>query len=120
MSDVMYMFPPVTLEDEATEVNHDTNRPAEVIDLAGMSAVYLAVTGTAGTMKIDAQVSMDGTNWLIVGAIQLADGVNKTSNTGIIATGAYKIPVAGFTKFRAFMSSVSGTEITIKATVFPR
>lgn len=116
----MYMFPPVTLEDEATTVNHDTNRPAKVIDLSGMGSVYLAVTGTAGTMQIDAQVSMDGTNWITVGAIQLADGVNKTAATGIVATGAYRVPVAGFTMFRAFISSVSGTEITIKATVFPR
>ena len=108
-----------TLESEATAVNHDTNRPATVIPVAGYNKVALAVSGTAGTMKLEAQVSMDGTNWIAVGAIQLSDGVNKTAATGIVAVGAYTVPVSGFSLFRAFMSAVSGTTLTVKATAFP-
>jgi len=115
-----FMPPLVVLQDGATTVNHDTNRPAAKMSVAGYNTVSLAVTGTAGTMKLDAQVSMDGTNWLTVGAIQLADGVNKTATTGIIAVGAYEVPVAGFTWFRTFLSSVSGTTLTVKATSFPK
>ena len=107
-----------TLEAAATEVNHDTNRPATNMTCAGFEKVCLAVTGTAGTMKLEAQVSMDGTNWLTVGAVQMADGVNKTAATGIVATGSYEVPVSGFRLFRAFMSAVSGTTLTVKAVAF--
>jgi hypothetical protein len=116
----MFMGPPVVLESEATAVNHDTNRPAKVLHVAGYDKVVLAVTGTAGTMKLEAQVSLDGTNWIAVGAVQLGDGVNKTAATGIVAVGAYEVPVAGFTMFRAFLSAVSGTTLTVKATAYPR
>ncbi len=114
------MTPLVVLQNAATAVNHGTNRPAEVMVCSGYDKVYLAVTGTAGTMKLEAQVSMDGTNWLTVGAIQLGDGVNKTAATGIIAAGAYEVPVAGFAWFRTDLSVVSSTTITVKATAFPK
>jgi len=108
------------LQNAVTTVNHNVDRPAEVMHIAGYDRVVLAVTGTAGTMKLQAEVSMDGTNWIEVGAIQLADGVNKTAATGIVAVGAYEVPVAGFVSFRTFLSSVSGTTLTVKATAFPR
>ncbi len=114
------MQPVFTIDSGATAVNHDTNRPATPIAVAGYNKVYLAVSGTAGTMKLEAQVSMDKTNWLTVGAIQLSDGVNKTAATGIVATGAYEVPVAGFVWFRTFLSAVDGTTLTVKATVFPK
>ncbi len=114
------MTPLTVLENEATAVNHDINRPAAKMVCSGYDKVYLAVTGTAGTMKLEAQVSMDGTNWLTVGAVQLGDGVNKTAATGIIAVGAYEVPVAGFAWFRTFLSAVSGTTLTVKATAFPK
>lgn len=107
-----------TLQDGATTVNHDTNRPAETMAVSDYDTVALAVTGTAGTMKLEAQVSMDGTNWLTVGAIQLADGVNKTAATGIVATGMYEIPVGGCKLFRTYLSAASSTTITAKAVAF--
>lgn len=113
------MTPITVLDNAATEVNHDTTRPATKMVVSGYNKVALAVTGTAGTMKLEAQVSMDGTNWITVGAIQLADGVNKTVATGIVAVGAYEVPVAGFHWFRTFLSAVSGTTLTVKATAYP-
>ena len=106
------------LQNAATTVNHDTNRPAEVMDVSGYTVVALAVTGTAGTMKLEAEVSMDGTNWVKIGAIQQTDGVNKTAATGIVATGGYTVAVGGYRLFRAYLSAVSGTTLTVKAVAF--
>lgn len=114
-----YMSLVYTLENEADAVNHDINRPATDMPVAGHAKVALAITGTAGTMKVEPQVSMDGTNWISVGATKLTDGAVQAGATGIVAIGAYQVSVAGFFKFRVFMSAVEGTEITVKATAFP-
>ena len=114
-----YMSLVKTLHNEETAVNHDTNNPANVIDVAGYDRVALATSGTAGTMKLEPQVSMDGTVWIAVGATKLSDGQVQAGATGIVATGAYHVNVAGFRKFRAFLSAVDGTTLTAKATAIP-
>ena len=113
------MSPVTVLQNAATTVNHGTTRPAKTMGVAGYNKVVLAVTGTAGTMKLENEVSMDGSNWIKIGCTNLATGAFVNSSTGIVAVGAFEVNVAGFRLFRTNLTAVSSTTITAKASAFP-
>lgn len=75
----------------------------------------LQVTGTCTSVKIlcEGMVNSSANTWKTVAVINTDDYTVSNADTGITAKGIYNVDIAGFSKFRVRVTSISGGNVTV-------
>ena len=73
--------------------------------------IQVSGTFSSATIKAQGVVDADSTDWVDIGAIDLADMSAKKS--GITAKGVYEIPIESLYKIRVNVTAVSGGNVSV-------
>lgn len=95
-----------TLQSAATATGN-----GNALSVGAWSAAALQVVITT-TATVTFEVTLDGSNWVAVRALNLNDGTYSTTAT---ASGIYQVPTAGFAFLRVRVSAYTSGSITVSA-----
>ena len=104
------MYTIKTLQSAAGATGNGTAVECKIAGKRSWRNLTLQVTGiTSATITWEATI--DGTNWVATGVLSLAD--LSTVATTTTANGLFRVPVEGFTQFRARISTYATGTITV-------